>query len=56
LGVRATKAAALTYIEQGESAAIAAIDGVKSSVFDSEDFKEGIMSFIERRAANFQGR
>jgi enoyl-CoA hydratase/carnithine racemase len=55
LGIRATKAAALTYIGQGESAAIAAIDGVKSVVFDSEDFKEGIMSFVERRAANFQG-
>lgn len=55
LGVRATKKAALRYIEHGEQAAIAAIDDVRASVFDSEDFKEGIQSFIERRPANFQG-
>lgn len=56
LGVRATKAAALTYIHEGERAAIAAVDVVKDSVFSSEDFKEGIQSFVERRAATFAGR
>lgn len=56
LGVRATKASALKYIEQGETAAIAAIDDVKGAVFDSHDFQEGIQSFIERRQANFQGK
>lgn len=55
LGVRATKAAALKYLDQGESAAIAAIDEVKGAVFTSQDFREGIASFIQRREANFQG-
>nr|WP_271209294.1 crotonase/enoyl-CoA hydratase family protein [Rhodococcus wratislaviensis]GLK33797.1 enoyl-CoA hydratase [Rhodococcus wratislaviensis] len=56
LGVRATKAAALRYLDQGESAAIAAIDDVKDTVFNSHDAQEGIQSFIERRQANFQGK
>lgn len=56
LGVQATKASALKYIEQGETAAIAAIDDVKGAVFHSHDFQEGIQSFIERRQANFQGK
>lgn len=56
LGLRATKEAALTYIEHGEKAAIEAIPGIRDRVFSSEDFKEGIRSFAERREANFQGR
>ncbi|MBM7368246.1 crotonase/enoyl-CoA hydratase family protein [Gordonia hydrophobica] len=56
LGTRATKAAALRYLDEGEQAAIAAIDEVKSSVFTSHDFMEGIQSFIERRPAKFQGK
>lgn len=56
IGLRATKAAALTYIHQGEQAAIAAIASIRQQVFSSEDFKEGVQSFVERRAARFQGR
>lgn len=56
IGLRATKAAALTYIEHGEKAAIAVIPKVRDEVFASADFKEGIQSFVERREANFQGR
>lgn len=56
LGVRAAKAAALTYIHAGEQAAIESIDDVKARVFASEDFKEGIASFLERREAVFTGR
>jgi len=56
LGIRATKQAALTYIEAGEQAAIACIPDIRAKVFASEDFKEGIQSFIERREARFQGR
>ena len=56
LGVRATKAAALKYLDQGESAAADVVDEIKGAVFDSEDFLEGIQSFIERRKANFQGK
>jgi enoyl-CoA hydratase len=55
IGIRATKEAALTYIRAGESAAIACIPGIKQRVFATEDFKEGIQSFIERRPASFKG-
>ena len=44
LGVQATKASAMKYLEQGETAAIAAIDDVKGAVFGSDDFREGIQS------------
>ncbi|AMG87592.1 crotonase/enoyl-CoA hydratase family protein [Bordetella bronchiseptica] len=56
LGIRATKQAALAYLEGGEQAAIACIPEIRAKVFASEDFKEGIQSFIERRDARFQGR
>ncbi|MFL9962376.1 enoyl-CoA hydratase-related protein, partial [Paraburkholderia sediminicola] len=56
IGLRATKAAALTYIEHGEQAAIAVIPQIREEVFASEDFREGIQSFVERREARFVGR
>lgn len=56
LGLRATKMAARAFIEGGEEAAIACIPDIKAKVFASEDFKEGIQSFVERRKARFSGR
>src|SRR4029450_10844566 len=56
LGLRATKKAALTSLEQGERAAVEAIPSIEKAFFATEDFKEGIQSFIERREARFQGR
>lgn len=56
IGIQVTKEAALTFIEAGEAAAIDYIPKVSERVFNSEDFKEGLQSFAERRAANFQGR
>ena len=56
LGLRAMKEAALRYIEAGEAMAIAAIPTIHNSVMGTEDAKEGIRSFVERRAAQFQGR
>lgn len=56
LGLRATKRAALVYLQQGEQAAIDVIPSIEKAVFASEDFKEGIQSFVERREARFQGR
>lgn len=56
LGLRATKAAALTYLEAGEKAAVEQIDTIKGEVFASEDCIEGIASFVERREAKFRGR
>ena len=55
LGLRATKKAALTYLEQGERAAVEAIPSIQEAVFASEDFKEGLQSFVERREARFRG-
>ena len=40
----------------GERAAVEAIPSIEKAVFATEDFKEGIQSFIERREARFQGR
>jgi enoyl-CoA hydratase len=56
IGIRAMKEAALTYIEAGEKAAIAAIPMVRDRVMKSADAAEGIKSFVERRQARFQGR
>ena len=46
----------MKYIEGGEKAAIGYIPKIKDRVLNSEDAREGIQSFIERRAAVFQGR
>ena len=56
LGIQVTKEAAAKYVEQGEAAAIAYIPTVRERVLNSADAREGIQSFIERRAAVFQGR
>jgi len=56
MGIQVTKEAALKYIESGERAAIDYIPKIKARVLNSEDAKEGIQSFIERRAAVFRGR
>jgi enoyl-CoA hydratase/carnithine racemase len=56
LGIRAMKQAALRYLEAGEAAAVAAIPTIRDQVMGTEDAKEGILSFIERREARFHGR
>lgn len=56
IGIFVTKEAALKFIEEGEKAAIDYIPKIKDRVFNSEDFKEGVQSFVERRAAVFRGR
>jgi enoyl-CoA hydratase/carnithine racemase len=56
LGLRATKKAGLVYLQQGERAAVEAIPSIEKAVFGTEDFKEGLQSFIERREARFEGR
>ncbi|WFU44838.1 crotonase/enoyl-CoA hydratase family protein [Bradyrhizobium sp. CB82] len=56
LGIQVTKEAAAKYIEGGEAAAIAYIPKIRDRVLNSADAKEGIQSFVERRAAVFQGR
>ena len=56
LGIQVTKAAGYKYIEAGEQAAIAVIPHIRKQVLDSNDAKEGIQSFVERRSAVFKGR
>ncbi|MGH7022190.1 MAG: crotonase/enoyl-CoA hydratase family protein [Caulobacteraceae bacterium] len=56
LGIQVTKEAGLRFIEAGEEAAIAVIPEIRARVMGSEDAREGIQSFVERRAAVFQGR
>lgn len=56
IGIQVTKEAALKFIESGERAAIDYIPKIKERVFNSQDFKEGIQSFVERRAAVFRGK
>lgn len=56
IGIQATKAAARTFIAHGEASAIAALAPLRARVMGSEDMKEGIMSFMQRRPASFTGR
>jgi enoyl-CoA hydratase/carnithine racemase len=56
LGVQVTKEAGRKFVEAGEQAAIAAVAEIRAKVMDSEDAREGIRSFVERRAAVFTGR
>ncbi|OQW94240.1 MAG: enoyl-CoA hydratase [Beggiatoa sp. IS2] len=56
LGVQATLASARCARTQGDITAIARLLPDLMPIMRSEDVKEGLKSFIERRAANFQGR
>ena len=56
LAVVATRQSVLKTIEQGPLAASSEFMTVQARLSNSEDAKEGVQSFIERRDANFQGR
>ncbi|MGT2490037.1 enoyl-CoA hydratase-related protein [Cupriavidus basilensis] len=56
IGLRAAKAAALTYTEQGEKAAIDCIPESARRCLRPRTSRKVWRSFAERRAANFQGR
>lgn len=56
LGIQITKEAGRKFIEAGEQAAIDYVPLIRQRVMDTEDAKEGIRSFVERRAAVFKGR
>ena len=56
LGIQVTKEAGRKFIEAGEQAAIDIIPAIHQRVMGTADAAEGIQSFIERRAAVFQGR
>ncbi|MEM9650808.1 MAG: crotonase/enoyl-CoA hydratase family protein [Actinomycetota bacterium] len=56
LAVQEIKRAARVFATDGEAAAFAEIDTMRARTAGSEDFSEGLNSFIERRPANFTGR
>lgn len=56
LGIQVTKEAGRQFTASGEDAAIAIVPTIRDRVLQSADAMEGIMSFIERRPAKFQGK
>ncbi len=56
LAVRATRQSARAAVEQGVPAALEALMDEARGLMATEDAAEGVASFVERRAARFQGR
>ncbi len=56
LAIQATKASSLLYAEEGEAACADAIRATQARLTRTEDAKEGVASFIERRDPVFRGR
>lgn len=55
LAVRATRESSLLYLDQGREAAISSFDIQLERIAQTEDFKEGVRSFLERRDGRFKG-
>lgn len=55
LAVRATIASSRKVVEQGQDAAVAAFRAVQARLAGSEDAKEGVASFVDKRDARFTG-
>ena len=56
LAVVATRLNALKAVEQGPMAAMAEFVATQTRLANTEDAKEGVRSFVEKRAAKFEGR
>lgn len=56
LAVKATLISAQRAIREGEPAAFAHLDDDQKPLLSSEDGREGMASFVERREADFKGR
>ncbi len=56
LGVQATLASSRLAVEQGPEAAANALPAQAAKLMASDDAREGMMSFIERREGRFTGR
>jgi enoyl-CoA hydratase len=55
LAIRATKASAKLYAEEGQQACIAQFRTVQQGLANSSDAEEGVRSFVERRDPVFRG-
>ena len=56
LGVKTTLASAHRARQEGEVAAFGRLEPDMAELFETEDGREGLVSFIERREARFVGR
>ena len=56
LAVQETKASSRRFVVEGFDACVAALGPTQKRLMASEDAKEGVRSFIERRTAVFRGR
>jgi enoyl-CoA hydratase/carnithine racemase len=56
LGVCNTLKSARLALNEGEKVAVQQFLPDLQAIMESEDIKEGVQSFIERRPANFKGR
>jgi enoyl-CoA hydratase/carnithine racemase len=54
--VQATKASSRRYLDHGFAATVAAFAADQASLANSEDAREGVASFVERRDPKFTGR
>lgn len=56
LAVRASMLSSRISVDHGPHAAIREFNAAQSKLMATEDAKEGVRSFVERRAGNFQGK